>query len=212
VALVFNPSNWYWIVNGSTTQVYSSASNTYVPTADATYESWLAFGNRPTRIASAVELWGVVSTYGLFPSWLFNGTTFAQPSVGNYTAAQLAAYAQYKQGQIMGGGISVNVGTSASPQNVEASTSTTSLILLQGAASIAQTNSAATFQWVESTGVSVTLTAAQMLAIFSAVTTFMQATFSVLASVLAAIGAGTITTKAQVDTPPSPIAAWPVNS
>jgi hypothetical protein len=195
VFTAYNPANWYWIVNGSTTQVYSSASNTYVPPTDATYESWLVQGNRPSRIVSEVELWGVVSTYGLFPSWMFNGTTFAQPSVGNYTAAQLAAYAQYKQGQ-----------------NVEASTSTTSLILLQGAASIAQTNSAATFQWVESTGVSVTLTAAQMLTIFSAVTTFMQATFNVLASVLAAITAGTIATKAQVDTPPSPIAAWPVNS
>jgi hypothetical protein len=212
VFTAYNPANWYWIVNGSTTQVYSSASNTYVPATDATYESWLVQGSKPSRIVSEVELWGVVSTYGLFPSWMFNGTTFAQPSAGNYTSAQLAAYAQYKQGQIMGGGISVNVGTSAAPQNVEASTSTTSLILLQGAASIAQTNSAATFQWVESTGVSVTLTAAQMLTIFSAVTTFMQATFNVLASVLAAITAGTITTKAQVDAPPSPIAAWPVNS
>jgi len=112
----------------------------------------------------------------------------------------------------MGGGISVNVGTSTAPQNVEAGTSTASLILLQGAAAMAQANSAATFQWVESTGASVTLTAAQMLTILGAVTTFLQATFNVLAAVLAAINAGTITTKAQVDTPPSPVAAWPVNS
>jgi hypothetical protein len=143
---------------------------------------------------------------------MFNGATFVQPSVGNYTPAQLAACAQFKQGQIMVGGISVNVGTSTAPQNVQAGTDTTSLILLQGAAAMAQVNSAATFQWVEPTGVSVTLTATQMLAILSAVTTFLQSTFTVLASVLAAITAGTITTKAQVDTPPSPIAAWPVNS
>jgi hypothetical protein len=212
VFTAYNPANWYWIVNGSTTQVYSSASNTYVPATDATYSTWLVQGNKPSRIVSEVELWGVVSTYGLFPSWMFNGTTFVQPSPGNYTPAQLAAYAQSKQGQIMGGGISVNVGTSAAPQNVEAGTSTASLILLQGAAAMAQANIAASFQWVESTGASVTLTATQMLVILSAVTTFLQSTFTVLAAVLAAINAGTITTKAQVDTPPSPIAAWPVNS
>jgi hypothetical protein len=211
---LFIPTNWYWVLNGSTTQVYSSAGNTYVPVTDPTYSAWLAVGNKPTNIASEALLWGVVSQAvpNGFPSWLFNGTTFSQPSAGNYTPAQLGGYAQSKQGQIMGGGISVNVGNNTAPQNVEASTSTTSLILLQGAVSIAQTNSAATFQWVESTGVSVTLTAAQMITIFSAVTTFMQATFNVLASVLAAITAGTVTTKAQVDTPPSPIAAWPVNS
>jgi hypothetical protein len=214
VISVYNPTNWYWLVNGSTTEVYSSASNTYVPTTDATFESWLQQGNRPSNIVSEAELWGVVSQAvpNAFPSWLFNGTTFAQPSAGNYTPAQLAAYAQDKQGQIMVGGISVNVGTSAAPQNVEASTSTASLVLLQGAAAMAQASSSATFQWVESTGVTVTLTAAQVLAILSAVTTFMQSTFSVLSAVLAAITAGTITTKAEVDTPPSPIAAWPVNS
>ena len=208
----YTPANWYWIVNGSTTSVYSSASNTYVPVTDAGYTAWLAQSNKPTRIVSEVELWGVVSQVGLFPSWLFNGTTFVQPSAGNYTPAQLAAYAQVKQDQIMGGGISVNIGSSSAPQNVEAGTSTASLILLQGAAAMAQANSAATFQWVESSGASVTLTATQMLSILSAVTTFLQSTFTVLAAVLAAINAGTITTKAQVDTPPSPVAAWPVNS
>jgi hypothetical protein len=211
---VYIPANWYWVVNGSTTQVYSSASNTYVPVTDPTYSAWLVVGNKPTNIASEALLWGVLSQAvpNAFPSWLFNGTTFSQPSAGNYTPAQLAAYAQYKQGVIMGGGISVNVGTTAATQNVEASTSTASLVLLQGAAAMAQASSSATFQWVESTGVTVTLTAAQVLTILTAVTTFMQSTFSVLASVLAAITAGTITTKAQVDTPPSPIAAWPVNS
>lgn len=211
---VYIATAWYWVVNGSTTQVYSSASNTYVPVTDPTYSAWLAVGNKPTNIASEALLWGVVSSASpsAFPSWLFNGTTFAQPSAGNYTPAQLAAYAQYKQAQIMVGGISVNVGTSTALQNVEASTSTASLVLLQGAAAMAQANSSASFQWVESTGVTVTLTAAQILTILNAVTAFLQSTFSVLAAVLAAITAGTITTKAQVDTPPSPIAAWPVNS
>ncbi len=129
-------------------------------------------------------------------------------------AAQLAAYAQFKQSMIAGGGISVNVAASGSPQMVEASTDTQSLILLQGAASIAEANSSATFQWVQSNGTAVTLTAAQITTIFTAVSTFLQATFTTLAGVLAAINASpaTITTQAQVDTPPSPIPAWPTNS
>ena len=71
-------------------------------------------------------------------------------------------------------------------------------------------NSAATFQWVQSGGVAVTLTASQIITIFNAVTAFMQSTFTTLAAVLAAINAGTITTTVQVDSFTSP--AWPTNS
>jgi hypothetical protein len=138
-----------------------------------------------------------------------DGRPYAAPTLSG--AAQLSAYANTKQGLIMNGGISVNVGTNAAPQNIEASTDAASLILLQGAYTIAASNAAATFQWV-SNGVAVTLTAAQMIAILNAVTTFLQQTFSTLAGVLFAINAGTITTQAQVNTPPSPIPAWPVNS
>lgn len=50
------PSNWYWIVAGSTTQVYSSAVDNYVPSADATYQAWLAAGNAPSKIESTQSL------------------------------------------------------------------------------------------------------------------------------------------------------------
>ena len=40
----YDPSNWYWIVNGSTTQVYSSKAGDYVPVANATYVAWRAAG------------------------------------------------------------------------------------------------------------------------------------------------------------------------
>ena len=95
---------------------------------------------------------------------------------------------------------------------VEASTDTLSLILLQGAAAIAAANSAATFEWVQSNGAAVTLTATQVTTIFTAVSAFIQATFTTLAGVLAAITSGAVTTQAAVDTPPSPVPAWPVNS
>jgi hypothetical protein len=103
----------------------------------------------------------------------------------------------------------VNVGTAQAPVNVEASTDPASLVLLQGAYTIAQANNAASFNWVAASG-PVTLTSAQISTIFTTVTTFVQATFTTLAAVIAAINAGAITTTAQVDAFASP--AWPVNS
>jgi hypothetical protein len=63
----YSPSNWYWIVAGSTTQVWASARCAYVPVTDATYVAWLAAGNSPTNIASANSLWQV-----LVAQWLPN--------------------------------------------------------------------------------------------------------------------------------------------
>lgn len=57
--MIYTPQNWYWIVAGSTTQVYSSASASYVPVTDATYEAWLAAGNLPTKIDTEANLQGV---------------------------------------------------------------------------------------------------------------------------------------------------------
>lgn len=135
-------------------------------------------------------------------------TTFVAAGSQSLVAPTLAPYAKAKQAVISGGGISVNVGTST----VECSTDATSLILLQGAASIAAANPSQTFNWVPSAGTPVTLTAAQITTMFIAVSAFIQATFNTLSGVIAAIAAGTITTTAQIDTPPAPIPAWPTNS
>ncbi len=56
----YNPKNWYWIVNGSTTQVFSSASRGYVQVNDPTYLAWRADDTLPTRIPSEAELWDVL--------------------------------------------------------------------------------------------------------------------------------------------------------
>ena len=61
----FNASNWYWIVAGSTTQVYSSAAVAYVPVADVTYQAWLAGGNMATKIAVEQDLWDVLDAAGI---------------------------------------------------------------------------------------------------------------------------------------------------
>ncbi|MER9533034.1 hypothetical protein NKI89_24955 [Mesorhizobium sp. M0309] len=64
----YDPSNWYWIVAGSATQVFSSASGNYLPVADTTYQAWLAGGNASTRIASEAELGDVLAPYQIRPA------------------------------------------------------------------------------------------------------------------------------------------------
>jgi hypothetical protein len=196
---MINASDWYWIVaNNAAAGVFNSRRGIYVPTADATYQAWLAINARPTTIANEQELLAVLQQQA--------------PNTIMQTATGLIAYAKAKQGKIMAGGISVNVGTGGSPINVEAATDPASIGLLQGAFTIASATPSQTFQWVPSNTAPLTLTAAQITTLFSAVSAFVQATFTTLAGVINAINAGTITTQAQVDTPPSPIPAWPVNS
>jgi len=192
------PNDWYWAVAGSTAQVFSSARGIYVAASDADYAAWQALGYHAVNIGSEQELLAVLAAHGL---------------VAQIPAA-LGAYAQQKQAALAAGGVSVNVGAPSAPINVEASTDPTSLILLQGAYTLAQANSQAAFSWVQENGTAVTLTSAQIATVFNAVTAFMQATFTTLAGVLAGIAANppTVTTRAQVDTPPAPIPAWPENS
>ncbi len=63
----YTPSDWYWIVAGSTAQVFSSASGTYVPVANQTYVEWLADGTLPTRIGTEAELGEVLAPYNIRP-------------------------------------------------------------------------------------------------------------------------------------------------
>src|SRR5262252_7789655 len=65
--IVFDPTNWYWIVARSTTQVYSSAVGDYVPMQDATYQAWLAAGNPPAPADSVQSLGQVLAKYRLRP-------------------------------------------------------------------------------------------------------------------------------------------------
>jgi hypothetical protein len=194
----FTPRSWYWAVATKTGYVFSSASASYVPTTDATYTAWTAQGYVPTQVANEQTLVQILA--GVCPGLV------AQFPAG------LIAYAQSKQQTIATGGITVNVGTVGSALNVEASMDIHSLIVLQGAATLAQSAPTQTFTWVQNNGASISLTAAQVTQIFGAVAMFVQSTFTALSQVVAAINAGTITTRAQVDTPPSPVPAWPVNS
>lgn len=137
-------------------------------------------------------------------------STFTAPAISPPSKADLIGYATWKQKELASGSVQVNIAASGPPVMVEASMDATSLIQLLGAAGKAQANSGATFNWVQTDGSSVTLTAAQVLTIDAAVTAFTQATYDALSAVISAINSGTVTTTAQVDAFASP--AWPVNS
>jgi hypothetical protein len=190
------PYNWYWnVADHASSGVFSSASGGYVPVTDATYSSWSASNRTPT-IATESALMTELLSFGIVAT----------------TPLGLIAYAQQKQGTIAAGGISVNVAASGPAQMVEASTDPESLVLLQGAVSIAAVNPSQTFAWVPKNGSPLTLTATQINTIFAAVSAFIQLTFTTLAGVINAVNAGSVTTQAEVDTPPTSIGAWPVNS
>ncbi len=71
----YTPHDWFWLVGGDESQVYSSAARDYVPLDDPAYVAFLAAGGAPTRIGSADELAAVlrassVPPYHLVPTRL----------------------------------------------------------------------------------------------------------------------------------------------
>lgn len=59
--VMYDPADWYWIVAGDKTQVWSSARKAYVPVSDTVYQAWGADGRRPTRIESETSLAAVLN-------------------------------------------------------------------------------------------------------------------------------------------------------
>lgn len=117
------------------------------------------------------------------------------------SAAELKAYAAQKRWNVEVGGIAVEIAPGAS---VPVPTDDRAKLLILGAAQTLAPE--ATSPLVIGGVVYGTLTGAHFQALNAAVVAHVQATFPVLAGVLAAIEAGTITTLAQIDA-----AAWPLN-
>lgn len=63
----YNPANWYWVVNGSTTQVFSSAIGNYVPVSDPTFLVWVASGGAATVIDSEASLGETLASHQVRP-------------------------------------------------------------------------------------------------------------------------------------------------
>lgn len=66
--MMYSPDNWYWIVAGDETRVYSSKIGDYVLVSDATYQASISAGGVPTRIASEDELAEVLAPYQIRPA------------------------------------------------------------------------------------------------------------------------------------------------
>jgi hypothetical protein len=64
----YDPSNWYWIVAGDESRVFSSAAGNYVPANDAAFVAWQADGSMPTRIASESDLGEVLADARVRPA------------------------------------------------------------------------------------------------------------------------------------------------
>lgn len=58
---MFNPRNWYWVVGGDQSQVWSSAAAAYVLATDETFVAWCGGGGCPTSIISELELRDVLA-------------------------------------------------------------------------------------------------------------------------------------------------------
>jgi hypothetical protein len=59
------PFDWYWIVAGDVSHVYSSKRHAYFAISDATYVTWKATFGVPSFIATEAEMLAMLATYGL---------------------------------------------------------------------------------------------------------------------------------------------------
>ncbi len=130
----------------------------------------------------------------------------------NPTQAQLAAYASSKQAALRDGGITVNVGTASTSDEVNVASDVNGRSLVSGSVQLIGLASssgqpAPTFNWINDGGTQLTLTSAQMMTIGLTLGNFVQATYTALGTVLAAIANGTLTSTAAIDA-----AAWPKTS
>lgn len=64
----YNPRDWYWIVSGDETRVYSSKAGDYVAPDSATYVAWKSAGGAPTRIANSDDLAEVLDSARVRPA------------------------------------------------------------------------------------------------------------------------------------------------
>lgn len=188
-------TNHYWIIGGSTTEVYSSAQNVMVPATDQTYVDWSA-NNMASPIANETELAEAVQANGLqLPAWLFAASdSFIQPAPGAYTKGQLAAYSADARYRHASGGVTVT-----SLSSVPFLTDPTSRNTVNSAYQYAVANSAHVSDWKMSDGSFIKLDLAQLTTLNDDMTVFVQACFSCESANATNINAGSTTTLAEID-------------
>ena len=183
-------ANHYWVVGGASDQVYSSKTNTYVPLDDAAYVAWLAEDRQPTPIAVEADIWPCQSA--IKPSWLFNGTTFAQPTPDTYTPDQLTGYAKDQRWLNETGGITVDGVPVETDDRSKGLVSQQRLVAQKDTASFSTT-------WQSEDNALHPITGEQMIGLADAVAAHVNACFVQYADAIGGITAGKITKLAQVD-------------
>jgi hypothetical protein len=170
----YNPSDWYWIIGGSATDVWSSARAMSVPIADATYTDWMNAGNTATAIASLTELYAVLAQ--------------------QFPAGSLPTYNPDARSRKATGGVII---TSISP--IAFMSDPVSRNTLANADSFAKANPGHITDWKLSDGSFIKLNEAQLATALNDMATFVQSCFTKESDNLTAINGGTITTIAQID-------------
>jgi hypothetical protein len=177
----YDPTNWYW--RAADGRVWSSAASSLIAANDQAYIEWCAAGNAATPWPA--DLSGAQTTAGLQDVLSPHGLWI-----------DLKAYANAMQWAKASGGYLATINGSPVPF----STSTESLGLIAGkVARLQQPNPPAVVQWQTSSDTFVSIAAADFITASIAIADYVQATFDKLATVIARIDAGTISTLAQVD-------------
>lgn len=186
-----NPANHFWIIGGSTTDVYSSASNTLVALDDQTYVDWTA-NNAASNILNEAELADVLRLNGSpLAEWLLQAPSFIQPTPTTFTQDQLKAYSADARWHKENGGIVVN--------GIPFPTDQRTTDALNTAFIYTQSNAAATFSWKLPDGTFVTIDKQGIADLQSAVSAFGQSCFACEDSTATAIDSDTVTDIAAID-------------
>lgn len=169
---MYDITNWYWLIGGDETQVWSSYYAGFVPLDSDSYEAWREAGNSPTLIGSLAEL---------------KEDVFA----ANYPAGSLETYTAAKRYEKEVGGIMI--------AGMPISTDDRSKLMIAGARMKAEGDSGFTTKWKTSDG-RIALDAATIITVSNAVLTHVNECFELEDQVLTKIADGDITTRDQVDT------------
>jgi hypothetical protein len=185
-----NFADYYWAIGGSTTEVYSSATNTLVPVDDPAF---VERGGEATPIASEGELADVLqkNRVELVPPWLFGAPSFIQPAPGTYDQDQLKAYSAYARWEKMGGGIVVN--------SIPFPTDPLTLGSLNAAFIYTSDKQVNAFSWKLPDGTFITLDTQGVKDLQNAVSKFGQDCFACEDATADKIDAGTVTDLPPID-------------
>jgi len=164
--------NWYWVVAGDATSVWSSKRAVSVPADDADYVAWLADGtHQPSHIGTMEELYQVLAQ--------------------QYPRGSLHTYCAFVRDKTLNGGVTVNGLPFASDPLTFGS--------LNSAAIYTVDKTTDTFSWKLPDGSFITLNKADVNALHDALNSFGQACYLCEDNTLTAIEAGTVTTHDQID-------------